>query len=83
VREYVQSTWPDCFSLLDSYDAIEAGVFGPGEPHPRLHERVGDLIVAWRQDAYLWWSEKENHLFGRHGGLSPEEMLVPFLAVRL
>lgn len=31
----------------------------------------------------MWWSEKENLLIGRHGGLSADEMLVPFLAVRL
>jgi hypothetical protein len=33
--------------------------------------------------AYLWWAPKENVLIGRHGGVSPEEMLVPFLAARL
>jgi hypothetical protein len=41
------------------------------------------MMVVTRDNAYLWWSRQDNFLLGRHGGLSPEEMLVPFLAVRL
>jgi predicted AlkP superfamily pyrophosphatase or phosphodiesterase len=83
VREYIERTWPGQFQLLDPGYAVEAGLFGPGQPHPRLSERLGDLIAAGRGPAYLWWSSKENLLLGRHGGLSREDMLVPLLAVRL
>jgi hypothetical protein len=83
VREYLERTWPNQFITLDPAYAVERGLFGPGEPHPRLLERLGDLLVVAKGNAYLWWSASEDHLFGRHGGLSPEEMLVPFLAVRL
>jgi hypothetical protein len=80
VSEYFQQAWPGQFIFLDPAAAVEAGLFGPGRPHPRLMDRLGDLIVAGRQDAYLWWADKENFLIGRHGGLSEEEMIVPFLA---
>jgi hypothetical protein len=83
VREYIERTWPGQFSLLDPAFAVQAGLFGPGEPHPRLLDRLGDLAAIGWGDAYLWWASKENPLIGRHGGLSPEEMLVPFLAVSL
>jgi hypothetical protein len=83
VRGYFQQTWPDLFGFLDPVYALERGLFGPGKPHPRLLERLGDLIVAARDRAYLWWADKDNFLIGRHGGFSPEEMLVPFLAFRL
>ncbi|HLE15627.1 MAG TPA: alkaline phosphatase family protein [Anaerolineales bacterium] len=83
VREYVDRTWPNQFTFLDAPFAVEAGLFGPGRPHPRLLDRLGDLVLAARGSAYLWWSNKQDHLFGRHGGLSPDEMLVPFLAARL
>jgi hypothetical protein len=39
--------------------------------------------VAARNDAYLWWADKENPLIGRHGGLSADEMIVPLLSVEL
>jgi hypothetical protein len=83
VREYLERTWPRQFSLFDPRQAVEAGLFGPGVPHPLLLDRLGDLAATGRSRAYLWWSQKDNLLVGRHGGLSPEEMLVPFLAVRL
>ena len=83
VREYLERTWPNQFVLVDPTYAIQAGLFGPGEPHPALQDRVGDLIVLAKGDAYLWWADKDNHLVGRHGGLHPQEMLVPFLASRL
>jgi hypothetical protein len=83
VREYVDRTWPGQFYILDSAFAASTGLFGPGEPHADLPNRLGDLTLLARGEAYLWWSNKENHLFGRHGGLSPDEMLVPFLGARI
>lgn len=83
VHEYLERTWPGQFMIVDPGFAVSNGLFGPGQPTPRLAERLGDLMVLGRGQAYLWWADKENHLFGRHGGLSAEEMLVPFLAVKL
>jgi hypothetical protein len=83
VREYLERTWPRAFTLLDPPYAVEAGLFGPGPAHPRLLDRLGDLIAVARGENYLWWAAKDNLLIGRHGSLSPEEMLVPFLASRL
>jgi hypothetical protein len=83
VHEYIQRTWPNQFDLVDSAYAIDTGLFGPGSPHPDLSNRVGDMIVAARGSAYLWWANKENQIYGRHGGLGAQEMLVPLLAVAL
>lgn len=83
VHEYIQRRWPGQFALVDPVFAAHAGLFGPGEHHKRLLDRVGDLLVVARGNAYLWWADKKNHLFGRHGGLSADEMIVPFLAVLL
>lgn len=83
VKEYLECAWPGQFLVLESAYAQECGLFGPEEPNPRLLDRLGDLVVVARGDAYLWWADKDNRLLGRHGGLHPDEMLVPFLAVRL
>ena len=82
VQDYIQRTWPDQFSLLDPGHAIRNGLYGPGVPHLCLADRLGDLIVAGRGNAFLWWGKEPNPIIGRHGGLSPDEMLVPLLAVR-
>jgi predicted AlkP superfamily pyrophosphatase or phosphodiesterase len=83
VREYIERAWPNQFTIIESAYALETGLFGSGDAHPSLLDRLGDLCVLARQDAYLWWGLKDNFLIGRHGGLSSEEMLVPFLAVPL
>jgi hypothetical protein len=83
ITGYLNRVWPDQFMLIDPHTAVSAGLFGPGQPHPRLLDRLGDVIALARGSAYWWWADKENRLHGRHGGLSPDEMLVPFVAGRL
>ena len=83
VREYIERTWPNQFTLLESAYAIEKGLLGPGQSHSGLVDRTGDLIALARGQAFWWWGDKPNPIIGRHGGLSEEEMVVPFLAGRL
>jgi predicted AlkP superfamily pyrophosphatase or phosphodiesterase len=83
VVNYIDKTWPNRFHVLKSDEILKTGLFGLNGNHPELSDRMGDLIVIARDDSYLWWNSEENPLLGRHGGLSPDEMLVPFLAVRL
>lgn len=82
VQEYIERTWPNQFTLLESAYAVEKGLFGPGKVHPNLLDRTGDFVALARARAYWWWGNKVNPLIGRHGGLSTEEMTVPFFAVR-
>ena len=83
VKDYIHANWPDGFTLVDPERALEKDLFGPGDPHPDIFNRIGDLIAVAKGDAYWWWAAKENPLIGRHGGMSDQEMLVPFLAVRM
>ncbi|MFZ5492294.1 MAG: alkaline phosphatase family protein [Pseudomonadota bacterium] len=59
---------------------IDAGHFGPGEPHPALAQRVGDFVIAMADG----WSlrdrlpgEQPFSPVGVHGGLSDAERRVP------
>jgi hypothetical protein len=83
MREYIERTWPNQFALIDTVYAIEKGLFGPGKQHHGLYDRTGDLIALARGRAFWWWGAKPNPISGRHGGMSEEEMIVPFLAGRL
>lgn len=83
VRHYFQKTWPGEFELLDSETALESGLFGEGPFNQDIRDRIGNLVAVAKGDAYLWWAPKPNPLAGRHGGLSKEEMLVPFYALPL
>jgi hypothetical protein len=83
VREYINTTWPDQFLILEIEKALDSGLFGPGKQHPQLLDRLGDLVVVSKGNSFLWWAEKKNPLRGRHGGLTIEEMIVPLLTARL
>ncbi len=83
VRDYFNKIFPDRITLISHDEALQAGLFGPGSNHPELIHRIGDLIAIAHDDAYLWWSDQEDFLLGRHGGLGPDDMIVPFVAGRL
>ncbi|WP_284014417.1 alkaline phosphatase family protein [Halobaculum litoreum] len=70
--------------VLTGTEALEAELFGPGEPSALLRERVGDLVVIPR-DRSVWFGAEERELrfVGTHGGQHPAEMTVPFLAAPL
>ncbi|HHX08901.1 MAG TPA: alkaline phosphatase family protein [Chloroflexi bacterium] len=83
VRTYFEHTWPGKFVLLTRQQVLDLKLLGNGQDHPDLEERIGDLVAIPRGNAYLWWPEKANTMQGRHGGLHPDEMLVPLFAVDL
>lgn len=84
VIQRIQSSFGNDFIPIPSKEAIAAGLFGYGQHHPMLADRLGDWVLIPQGDSYLWWWwQNENPLLGRHGGLSSQEMMVPFYAVNL
>ncbi|MBI4768952.1 MAG: alkaline phosphatase family protein [Chloroflexi bacterium] len=81
-RSYIERAWPGRFTVEDQPAVMASGLLGR-KLDPRTPARLGELLVLSRGAAHLWWAAKEDHLLGRHGGLSAEEMLVPYLAARL
>jgi len=58
------------------------GWFGPGDAHPRLAERIGDvaLLMHGRTTVKDWVAGEPRHrLVGHHGGASADEMLIPLI----
>jgi predicted AlkP superfamily pyrophosphatase or phosphodiesterase len=80
VQEYAAQAWPGRFPLVNSQQALAAGLFGPLPAYHRVTERLGDWLVIPQGNDYLWWdTRKENTMLGRHGGFSQEEMLIPLM----
>jgi len=74
----------DTASVRRTADLIAEGVFGAAGP--RLRGRVGDLVVLPAPGGSVWWREPgrfEMRFRGHHGGLSPDEMLIPLAALPL
>lgn len=64
--------------------ALECELFGPGPASETFRRRLGDLVVVHRH-SLVWYGSDPTKLefVGMHGGLHPDEMLVPFVAVDL
>lgn len=80
----VVSTWREVLGdkalVLTRDDAIARGWFG--EVSPGVLPRVGDVLVACRDDAAVVSTADfpyEKSLVGMHGSLTPAEMLIPIL----
>lgn len=83
VQDYLKSHWQRDFSMIPSDKVLSSGLLGNAPPHQTTVDRMGSHVVFPKKNAYWWWVRKKNHLLGRHGGLSEEEMLVPFLGFQM
>jgi hypothetical protein len=71
--------------VVRTADLAEAGYFGPNVT-PRLRERMGNLVILTYRHESVWWYEKgkyEQKYYGHHGGLTPQEMEIPLLALEI
>jgi len=61
---------------------VEKGFFGPAPLSPEFMSRVGNLVILPHEYESVWWYEKgkfEQRFYGHHGGLTRQEMEIPFL----
>jgi hypothetical protein len=72
--------------VVKTGDLIEAGYFGRGRISEALAGRLGNLVILPLDGESAWWYEKglfEIKYLGHHGGLTRQEMEIPFLAWEL
>jgi predicted AlkP superfamily pyrophosphatase or phosphodiesterase len=82
IRDYLEEAFPGWFVVLDSVEALQAGLMG--KPIcDESYARAGELLVLPRDNHAVQQIQPSMSLLGRHGGLTPEEMLVPLIGVRL
>ena len=68
--------------VLPSAQLVEEGWFGPGVPHPRIADRVGDVTLVMKNGYTVkdWLPGEPRHLLiGNHGGTSEDEMIIPLI----
>lgn len=86
VRRYVDDHFAGQFIFFSQDDLLRSGLLGPGVPYAETPHRLGDIIGIATGNAHFARdaeSVKNKPMLGRHGSLTPAEMLVPLLAVRL
>lgn len=67
--------------VLTTKQAREKGLFGLGETNPKFLKRIGNILILPMKNRHVWYDHFPGQVYplkGVHGGLSPEEMTVPF-----
>lgn len=73
-------------TVIKTEDAVKEGLFGIGKPRKEFLERIGNLMILPHKNQTVWYKhtrKKNFNLLGHHGGLTPEEMLIPFAIAKL
>lgn len=66
-------------------ELIKWGLFGKIITD-KFYERIGDIIILPYKGEAVWWYEKDKYYvkhLGMHGGLTKEEMEIPFIVYHL
>lgn len=71
--------------VYKTHELIKEGIFGdPKKITSKFLKRVGNLTILPYKNESVWWYKKEIFEFkfnGHHGGLTPEEMEIPFICL--
>ena len=84
VKAYLEHAYPGAFFLIDRDEAIEAGLFGRGDP-TLARKRIGEVLALIGDDrgATVVRVDGQTVLHrGSHGGMTADEMRIPVLLWR-
>jgi predicted AlkP superfamily pyrophosphatase or phosphodiesterase len=72
--------------IVETKEMAKSGFFGVGATSEEFFERAGNLMMLPYANETIWFENSEGrrvNFLGQHGGLSEEEMLVPFATTNL
>ncbi len=84
-KKFLENNLEKKAEVILTKELIERGLFGIGKPSGRFLERVGNLAVLPTDNNTVWY-QYPNVLYpnflGHHGGLTEDEMLIPFAVMK-
>ncbi len=83
LTEFFHRQLPGEFEVLPVDQALKRKLWGKEQPPPHIRARMGDLLVLSRGRKALMWPKEPVTMRGMHGGVTQEEMLVPFMSIDL
>jgi len=82
-RAYALERLGHAFQVIDTPTALDAGLWGPEPAHPEARHRLGDLVLIAHAGHTLMPEPETTRPLGRHGSLTVDEAVVPWLGWRL
>lgn len=86
LKEVLQLQIGDKGEVWETKDLMRAGIFSGLPATDHFIQRVGDLVVLPYKGEAIWWYEKgrfQQNFYGAHGGMTPQEMEIPFIFLPL
>lgn len=86
VLEYLRKELAGKADVITTKEALEKGLFGLYTPTERFIKRIGNVLILPYEGYHIWYQHTPGFFWkqlGIHGGLSREEMLVPFVVIDL
>lgn len=83
-----QSILGDKADVIPVREALSAKLLGINTPSAKYLSRIGNILILPRDYYHVWWKFHPQDLLHKrfraaHGGLSAEEMLIPFVQANL
>ncbi|RKY21982.1 MAG: hypothetical protein DRP62_07660 [Planctomycetota bacterium] len=86
IQHYLSNMLKREAEVMKSKDALKMGLFGIGKVHKDFLDRIGNLLILPYKESIIWYEHikgKKVKSIGHHGGLTKEEMLIPFSIAKL
>ncbi len=86
ILDYLRKELKGKAEVITTAEARTRGLFGLNTPSARFLKRIGDILILPYEGYHIWYQHTPDyywHQLGIHGGLSRQEMLVPFVVIDL
>jgi hypothetical protein len=82
-RQRFQAAFGDCYRLLEREEGLALSLFGPGRPHRKTDDFLGDFLACATGEVIIRYHgrfDRTHQVFhGHHAGLCADEMRVPLI----
>jgi predicted AlkP superfamily pyrophosphatase or phosphodiesterase len=79
--EYLREKYGKLALIVKTEEMIKVGLFGTGQSSDSFLKRVGNIMILPYKNNTIWYEHIKGERLvyeGHHGGLSEDEMLIPF-----
>jgi predicted AlkP superfamily pyrophosphatase or phosphodiesterase len=82
ILEFLKGELDRKAEVITTREAVSRGLFGLNQPSDRFLRRIGNILILPYPGYHVWYQFIPNAQYsflGMHGGLSEDEMIVPFI----
>lgn len=86
IIQKLQNVFLEKADILKLEEVTIEKLFGTGKAHPEFYNRLGNILILPKSPQSIWYQYLPTNKVeykGHHGGLTADEMYIPFIVARL